>query len=285
MTIGTKYTTSGKFEFSKVIVATLIGIVVAALIGILYAFISEINPFIYLNVIVLAVIYFLLWELVKKISKTGKSRNMIVNISVGLILGIVAIYSAWCYYVAKNTNLDFFTALMQPASVIDFVSFFAENQVFSIGKVTSSSRIDVSGVFVYLSYGIELLAFLAPAIAGRKPMYYNEELKLFYDETEYFSVMDDKLLENFDKAFDGKYPFLSEQKFYENILELPTLIGDKALKLQLRHLQSAPDHGILTVQYGILKGKDHDDRKISKLKTIVQDLYIDGATLKGILKD
>lgn len=285
MTVGTKYTTSGKFEFSKVIMATLVGIVVAALIGVLYAFISEINPFIYLNIIVLAVIYFLLWELVKKITQTGKSRNMIVNILVGLILGIVAIYSAWCYYVAQNTNLDFFKALMQPASVIDFISFFAENQVFSIGKVTSSSRIDVSGVFVYLSYGIELLAFLAPAIAVRKPMYYNEELQSFYNEKIFYSVLDDKLLENFDKAFDGKYHFLGELKFYENILELPTLIGGKVLKLQLRNIHSVQDHGILTAQYGILKGKDHNDRKVSKLKNIVTDVYIDAATLKGILKD
>ena len=282
--IGQTYTHSGKFEFSKVLAATLIGIVVASLFGLFYGFITELNPFIYLNFIILIVILAILWVSVKGLSKFSRSRNMAVNIILGLIFGFVAWYAGWCFYVSKLLGINYFSAFIQPKLVKDFIIVLSNTRVIEFGRLRSSSNIEISGIGLQILYAIEFLCFMAVAVAARKPAYYNEEFQFFYEEKNLFAVVDETFADELNKAQTGKYPFFKDITFYATLEEVSGTSGSHIIEAELNYADQVKDHGILTIEQGILTFDKDKKNEISKKKKILKDTYIDSTTLNILLK-
>ncbi|MBN9295337.1 MAG: hypothetical protein J0G96_15270 [Flavobacteriia bacterium] len=283
MTIGTNYSFSGKFEFPRLLIGTLIGIAVAIGLGALYGFLSDLNPIIYLNILIIAVIAACIAGSIKIVSEFGKNRNVTVNIIIGLLFGIVAWYSGWCFYLAKYFGINFFSALFQPVSSIDFIILFSKFQSISIGRFgRSSGSLQLSGIVLQLFYLVEFAIFLIPVFIVKKPSYYNEELNRFYKEDQRFAIVTDEFLNKFNEALPGQYKFLNELTFYKKIKDLPAMGGAPAIELEFNHLDGVNDHGILTLKKGTVK-IDKKNVDLQKTKVLVKDVYIDQETLAALL--
>lgn len=284
MTVGTNYSFSGKFEFTRLLIGTLIGIAVAVGLGALYGFLSDLNPIIYLNIIITLVIAACIAGSIKIVSEFGKNRNVVVNIVIGILFGIVAWYSGWCFYLSKYFGINFFSALFQPLSSIDLIILFSKFQSISIGKIgmSSDNGLKLSGILLQLFYLGEFAIFMVPVFMVRKPSFYNEELHRFYKEDKLFAIVTDEFSHKFNETLPGQYKFFNELTFYKKIKDLPAINGASAIELDFNYLDGINDHGILTLKKGTLK-IDRKNVDLKKKQILVKDVYINQETLAVLL--
>ena len=176
MKAGETYVASGKFEFPKVITATFAGIIATSILGVIYAFLSELNPFIYLHFFVLIGLFIALSFIIRMIIRFAKSRNVIVNLIVGLIICFFAWYAHWCFYYMKYVDdISFFASFFDPAETFEFMKDFSEVRTITIGKAGRSSNSEISGTFLLICYLIEFAVFMFSFIVNYKSDYFSEK--------------------------------------------------------------------------------------------------------------
>ncbi len=285
MRTGETYVASGKFEFSKVFTSAFVGVVVACVLGVVYAFISELNPFIYLNVLVLIGLVYAMSFIIQKVALYGKSRNIMVNIIVGLVVCFFAWYAHWCFYFAKYGEMNYFSVFFHPVEAFEYLGFFAENRVISVGKAGRSSNTDVSGIVLQICYVIEFGAFMWAAIANRKPAYYSEKNNCLYTSVQCYAEANDFFKQSFEKATPGNYAFLSLMDLYPKTDGLPLQHNDKIVQLDFHFCDEGEDNSILTITEGKLKiDKKKNERNFSSGKKLVKDIYVNAETDNAILR-
>jgi hypothetical protein len=92
--LGTKYTESGKLDILRFFLFLIIGYLISGLTGIGYGLLSELNPFIYLNFILLLISGALVVIAVSLFRIAGKLRNRFVAIILALFFGPAHTYNA-----------------------------------------------------------------------------------------------------------------------------------------------------------------------------------------------
>ena len=285
MKAGETYVTSGKFEFPKVIIATLAGIVATSILGVIYAVISEFNPFIYLQILVLAGLFIALSFIIKKILRFAKSRNIIVNLIVGLIICFFAWYAHWCfYYMQYAYDMSLLAAFFNPIQTVDFIIEFSEARTITVGRGGSSGSA-ISGILLQICYLIEFAVFMASAVANRKPEYFSEEHQCFYTPVEAFVEKNETFDEAFAKAPRGYYNFLSQVEVYQTPNEIMLEQNAKIVKLDFNYCEGGKDDSILTMTEGKLKiDKKKNEHSFSGGKKLVKDMYVNAETEEAILR-
>lgn len=284
MRAGSKYLPSGKFNFIALLITLTLGVVIASLLGVAYAAISEFNPFIYLNFLVLIGLFFGLSVLIRSACNFGKSRNKWINLVVGLLICLFAYYAHWCYYLVKHTDLTFFTAFFNPYLTVDFVKTFADERVISIGK-SSRSIFNISGAFLIVFYVIEFLAFILPAFLNIKPMYYNEKDDKPYDFDEFYIAsngnIENELINNGQK---GNFSFLETVLKYKNAASMPYETTGAVLRVELHYCEDSEALGIVNVKKGALKKDKNGNLSFDYSEDLFKDIYIDKESEKALLK-
>ena len=286
MKSGEIYVTSGKFEFPKVITATFAGIIATSILGVIYAVISEFNPFIYLHFFVMIGLFIALSFIIRIILRFAKSRNVMVNLIVGLIICFFAWYAHWCFYYTKYVNdMIFFAAFLNPAATFEFIKDFSEVRVISIGKAGRSSNSEISGTFLHICYFIELAVFAISSIVNYKPDYFSEENQCFYTSVEVFVEQNEAFDEAFEKASRGYYNFLSQMDIHRTPNEIMLEKNAKIVKLDFNYCEEGKDNSILTMTEGKLKiDKKKNERSFSGYKKLVDSIYVNAETEEAIMK-
>jgi hypothetical protein len=286
MKTGETYVASGKFEFPKVIIATLVGIVATSILGVIYAVISEINPFIYLQIVVLGGLFVALSFIIRKILRFAKSRNVMVNLIVGLIICFFAWYAHWCFYYVKYAyDMSFLAAFFNPAETFQFIKDFSEVRIITVSEEGKSNDSEFSGISLQICYLIEFAVFMASSIANRKPDYFSEEHQCFYTPIEAYVEKNEAFNEAFDKAPRGCYNFLSQVEIYHTPNEIMLEKGTRIVKLNFNYCEGGKDDSILTMTEGKLKvEKRKKERSFSGGKKLIKDMYVNAETEEAILK-
>ncbi len=283
MKTGTKYLSSGKFQFSKVLLALAIGIPIFLASGTLYAWLNILNPYVIIDAFLIFAVAYGLKEAISFISTFSQSRNLILNIIIGLILGFIAWYAAWCFNASKYSQIQFFNALVDPVYMKEFIIDYSKHQVIEYSKGAGGS-IKISGIVLYILYAFEFVFFMAPAFQVSKPSYYNEELKTFYRETILFAVEDELFKQGFNSSEKGKYPFLKDVTLYPTMDSVPLINRENVVRLKLQNLKQTKDHGILTMERGSIKNNRKRGCELKRIRKIVKDIYVDEITLDSILR-
>ena len=259
--------------------------------SVIYAFISELNPLIYLNFLVLIVLLFALIYIIHKALRYAKSRNTKVDLIVGLIICFLAWYAHWCFYFVKyeGGSITFFTAFFNPAYTFEFIKNFTEARVITLGRIGSSSGgAAISGIVLKIFYVIEFLCFMLFYIASRKPQYFSEEQQCFYTSVEKYVENNDHFADSFEKASPGYYNFLSQMEIYSSIMEIPLEQHAKVVKLDFYYCDEKKDDSILTMTEGTLKvskNKKKKESNFSASKILIKGMYVDAETDAAILRE
>jgi hypothetical protein len=182
---GSKYTESGKIDILRFILFLVIGYLISSLAGIGYGLLSDLNPIIYLNFILLGIALFAVILAVTLFRMSGKLRNRYVAIVLSLFFGVVCIYNAWtAVYTGPGESV--FDGIYFNRSIpvlIELISFRSLN----IGHFGTDGAGLGTGITSVI-YAVELLILvLVPAIyIGKDPSYYCEECAQSMKETEHF---------------------------------------------------------------------------------------------------
>ena len=148
------YKESGRIGVGAIVIMILAGVLVALLLGFVYAYAVFYIPFIYLNFILTffygaAVGFAVMWA-----GRVGKARNTLAISIFGVLMGVVAVYTQWVFWVHALTGstegIDA-TFLWSPANLWGFLNLVAENGVWSFGR----SGEPVKGVILWIVWAIE----------------------------------------------------------------------------------------------------------------------------------
>ena len=287
MKTGKIYIASGEFELINIIKATVPGIIIASVMGVVYAFISELNPFIYLNCLVLMGLLFAISYFVQKISRYAKNRNKAVSLIVGLIISFFAWYAHWCFYfVSYMEDVSYFAAFFNPVETFWFVKLFSEERVITLTNSGSSSNgTEFSGIFLQITYLAEFLGFMLFPIFNRKPEYFSEDQQCFYSSVVKYTENNEDFAESFKKASPGCYGFLSQKDIYNTLNDIPLENRSKVVKLDFHYCDEGEgeDNSILTITEGVFKINKKKECSFSSGKKLIKDMYVDAETNEAIL--
>ena len=273
---------------SKTIGATFLGIIIASVTGVVYAFITELNPLIYLNCLVLIGLLFGLGYFLKKLFQYTENRNKVIRLIVGLIICFFSWYAHWCFYfVSYMEDVTFFAAFFNPVETFGFVKLFAEERVITLENSGSSgSGLEISGIFLQIVYLAEFLFFiLYPLfIEVKDSKYFSEDNYCFYSSLVKYVENNEDFADAFKKASPGCYGFLSEKDMYNTINDIPLENRAKVVKLDFYYCSEGEDNSILTMTEGIFKINKKKERSFSSNKKLIKDMYVDAGTSEAILQ-
>jgi hypothetical protein len=276
---GTNYEPSGIFNVSKALVFTFIGCVIGIFAGWLYAVITNINPLIYLNFLLLIGAVFLLILINTLVKTWSKSRNRTVNVFISLVICVVTWYAHWAYYCDLSYNDGFFSLLFSPGITLPFIMEYTANNQLSIGRL-GSGGLPISGAFLGLCYLIEFGAFLFPVYMAAQVDYFCERCQEFYKNVEGFSEQSESLQSQLSTAKPGRYDFLSTSNLKLSHLQLTVNPADKPqiVKVNYHYCEKCRQHSIVDISTHTLKYDDKKKTELSNENKLVQGIYIDENT-------
>lgn len=187
-TPGSKYTESGKFDLVRLLICSVIGYFVVGALGVGYGLLTDINPIIYLNLLILVVAVFLLVFIIKMFTGLAKLRNRYIAMCLGLVYGIIFTYNAWSAIYASYGQ-SVFGGLFFQNSFSDLTNAITMRNL-SIGKLGRNG----AGLGEEITSLIYIIEFLILACAPvymlvKDPNYYCEECdKEMESEEKYFQL-------------------------------------------------------------------------------------------------
>lgn len=153
------YKESGKINVLFTLLAFVFGAGVVVLLAYGYSFVTDLNPFIYINFIITGIYVLILGVILGLIRQIGKMRNFPLFLSVGLVLSAIGLYAVWVSYISIVFNKDFVYGMSHFQHAIDVLS----NRSYSIGRAFRSNGLELSGGMLYFLWIVEaLILFLAP---------------------------------------------------------------------------------------------------------------------------
>lgn len=210
-TPGSFYAPSGKVNVGMTIVAFLIAIPVSLGFGWCYGFLSELNPFIILDIVIFFVALLVTSFIQKGIVRFGKIRNKIVSFILCFTIGALVIYASWLEILSG----DFVYNLLHPKDTIDSIIAYPANVNFTLSKIGRSGG-SVPSAVLYVMYFIEFLGFILAFLYGSKDatVPFCEESNTFNEEKTYYYTDTETIQVGLDKRMNGDYSFFKEMKFY-----------------------------------------------------------------------
>lgn len=181
------YQESGKVNVGLTSIWFIVG---AALIGCIaygYAFITELNPFIYLNFIATLVYVVLVGVVIGLVRNLGRIRNFVVFVFVSVILALWGLIVVWICYISILFDMALIFAVEHFWVSIEVLS----DQSYSIGRALRSSSIELSGTVLISLWIIEALILVVGPVAmlvvnGKSDSVYCESCDKWAEEEKVF---------------------------------------------------------------------------------------------------
>ena len=170
------YQESGKVNLPFTVIMMIIGAAVIGLLAYGYAFLTNINPFIYFNFLATLGYALIVGVIANMVKRAGKMRSFSTSIIMSIILGAFGLFAVWLSFIAIVFDETFSFALTNFVDAIDILS----HQSFSIGRAMRSSSLEFSGGMLYFMWAIEaLVLFVGPIFlvfaAGKNDSVYCED--------------------------------------------------------------------------------------------------------------
>ena len=276
MTPGTTYIESGKFDLKRTLIFTLLGCIASYFIGYFYAWVTTINPFIYLNFLVLLIAFFLLVMVLSMVKTSGRSRNRAVDIITNTAICFFAWYVHWCFIYADFSGQGVLKSITEMSNVISFVFDYPYNHTLSIGRFGGSGA-PISGSLLMVLYFIELIVFLAAAYMSVKANnYYCENCKTTYEERTGFTE-NIEFTNNTSLAEKGNFVFLSDASIVKDInqLQADPNQSPQIFKLEFHYCDKCKENSIMNFSSAVLKLNNKGQRETEKEKKLIKNTYID----------
>ena len=265
---GTNYTESGKIDIARFFLFLVIGYLISGLIGIGYGLLSDLNPWIYLNFILLGITGIVVVFAASLFRMAGKLRNRYVAMLLAAFFGFVCIYNAWsAIYAAGDESV--FGGLYFQHSLSELTRQVSE-RVLSIGKFGR----DGAGLGTTMTSIIYIIEFLILTIVPawyivKDPTYYCEDCDKPMNETEYFFGLTEEQSKSMEPGVkSGKLKELFELKSYE----------EKKLDLSLKYIQctsnECPECGTLVYSADLGGAKmEKEDTTFKKQESWVKNVF------------
>ncbi|PSL26339.1 hypothetical protein [Chitinophaga ginsengisoli] len=242
-TPGTYYKASGQFIPKRLGISTLVGILLAIFIGWLYYILGRINPFVYLNFIILALAMFGSAAAFTIILYHSQSRHTKLNTAIVVLLCYLTWSSQWAFFNQHwHYGYSFWGGLFNPLTTLKIIN--------ARGDQLDMGRSFLSGGFQYLCYIAELAGFMFTAkwITASKD-YFCEDCKQFY--TQQASHLLETEIENFHLlkemgGEDHQYRFLPQLVFVKKLT--PIYAAQKpVMKVTLHYCARCHENNIVSV--------------------------------------
>lgn len=265
---GSDYTESGKFDAIRLILFTVIGYFVIGAIGVGYGLLTDLNPIIYLNLVILAISVFVLIFVIKLFTTFAKLRNRYISMCLGLFFGFVFTYNAWsAIYTFQGQSV--FGGLFFQHSFSDLINLISMRNL-SIGKLGRNGA-GLGEELTSLIYVVEFLILtIIPAfMLVKDPSYYCEECdKEMSGEENYFPLDSENTTSIQSDLKQGKLQALFQL----------TALTEKQLKpnTDYIHLHSHTCPECNKLVFSATKGTAKMEKKESSFKkeqTLQQNIY------------
>lgn len=290
----TKYIPSGNYQLLSAILCAILGAIIAIPIGIVYATISNFSPIIIIDIFLIFGVAWLLGLLVSKLITVAKSRNIIVNIVIALLVALSAYYANLVTFITFNiSDADAYLAswgklYIHPSYIYDlFVEFIIPEREITITN-HGKNGLAISGWMLVIVYLIELCAFFSPIFTSTKRNYFCENCQVWYDNLSFISLDNEDLEHKLSTSPEGNYhQALTDVKFHQNYKDLianyqidnPDVEAVNVLSYHYSLCPKCHQHSILTIQGGIIKKvKKKFELTSSSDSPLVKMNYIDSAT-------
>jgi hypothetical protein len=267
---GSKYKESGKIDIPRFFLFLVIGYIISSLVGIGYGLLSELNPFIYLNFILLGIAVLGVVLAASLFKMAGKLRNRYVAILLAIFFGFVCIYNAWSAIYAQSAFSGMIFQL--PFSGLAQVISMRELSIGKIGRNGAGLGEGITSI-IYL---VEMLIMVVvPAIfVGRNPSYYCEECDKPMDENEFhFGLTNEEVPAVESNVKQGKLKVLFELTTY----------AEKELNLSLNYIQCTSHE--CPECHKLVYSADSGSAKMEKDKTSFKKKESLASNLYGSRKD
>ncbi len=158
------YTPSGRFSM-RIIVSVVLMLIAVVILSSIYNAIVYINPFIYVNFLVLGAFCFGLVLIGSSLVEFGKSRNKTVSFLFGLLTGVTALYANWITFahvlVTDSIGEVFdYEITTSPAWLWEVATEVAVTGWYSLFDIA------VSGIVLWAFWTIEALGLLLAPLIG-----------------------------------------------------------------------------------------------------------------------
>ncbi len=179
---GSKYKESGKVNVLYFLLFLIIGYLISSLVGIGYGLLSDLNPIIYLNFILLIVAAggVILSVILFKIA--GKLRNRYIAVLLAIFYGFVCMYNAWsAIYTPSGQSVFGGMIFRYPVSEIVQLVSLRDLNISRLGRGGAGLGTTITSLIYLVEF---LVVILFPAIfIGKDPSYYCEECDKSMNET------------------------------------------------------------------------------------------------------
>ncbi len=264
------YKPSDKFNPAKTLLAFVLAIGLAVLSGIAYAYLCKLSSFIILDLLIFAITILLgLSGGIIMLVKMGHVRNKWIKYGLGFIICLVGWYTSWAFIV---NHYHFWKKLPDISYTLQKISFYLDSYSFGIGKFTSSSKIEVSGMGMWVFAGGEMLLciglpMLFAATFSRDE--YCENCNQFNKEKDFYlhDIPAENSLSEINQRGD-----CTEMRDYPKWEKLPAAsngidLNADVYKVEMSYCENCKRNGILTLH----KGKLEKEKKKETLKYVEKE--------------
>lgn len=282
---GSKYVSTGRFNIVKTSIWLLIGLVAAYGIGWLYGFIAHINPFIYLNALLLIGVVFVLYFVLNIIVIQGESRNKLVNIISAFIISFFAWYVSWCYICADIYETSTFYIIPKVSEVFQFILYYTSEVKMSVGKAGRSGG-SLPNEILFIVYLIEFTVFLVPIyFVLSSKFYFCENCENSLDQITFYADTTQPIAEYKGKIEKGNLDFLEDISLHS---ELDTIQLDHSKPMEVYQFEfhlcdKCRKNSVVNIN--ILKLKLKEEKiETENTVSIIEGIYIDQKANDILLK-
>lgn len=249
-----KYIHTGKINLPRTALAFILAIPTAVLIGWGYNFLMEISPFILLDLFILLVAIASLAAVTIGLAKIGNIRNRGVQFVLGLLTISLAWYTSWVHLLSHYYFEGFFDFERTFSDIYNYLNDYS----ISIGRIISSSSIEISGIGMWAISFIEALSFLII------PLYFTffaskdhfcENCQKFNLHQKFFihAPHDQRMLDFAEST--GNFKELDK---FPRLEKLPAFHGsltaiDNVYKMDLSYCNSCKRNGVINLSRGNYK--------------------------------
>lgn len=285
MTPGQAYEPSGKIITSKAIGGTIVSSMVAIGIGLLYGLITEVDPLIYLNILVLIAAVVGVAAVATLTKKWAHSRNKTADTIITMVICFFAWYAQWVYYYNLQYSDGIFASLAHPGYVLRFVVDYANNHTMSIGRF-GSDGLPLSGGILFMVYLVELAVFFVPVYFVLKEKdYYCENCERHYETITAYFEDGNTFSAECGKASMGNFSFVATLPMRKSMGEFRLDPKQKPLvgKVEYHYCPQCRQASIIDASTYIYQLSDKGKKELVGENHLSEATYVDDATSAAIV--
>ncbi len=262
------YEQSGEIGLLGPVLLLILGGSGAVVVGAVYSFANCWISFIYVNIVLTLVVGIVVGMLTGQISKLSRIRNKDFVLVMGIILGILSVYSAWVVWIFSFSGNE--VLILSPFRIWSVINWIAERGAWTIFDTSPK------GFVLYAIWFSEAIAIVvASAVMARKQvddLIYCEQCDRWADESVTIS-----LLEPIADTEQLKVDLEQCDYSYMDSLKTVDAESDLFTSLSVQQCSSCSNLNLLTVS-SVMVTEDKNGKAELQENPIVLNLYIDPET-------